>query len=183
LVLSSAALQKVTDFYSIEGLDPNKPFDPNTVRKLRKATEFSVREKMTGAQSGLTKQTQDELAQWDALFDYETHGARLSLAHAQGWLRGAEPLPVLPKFADSAFAMFMNRFAEVGWMTHRLVPLVQPPGAPLSEKWNEKWRIIDESFEITVDSLTKQLGKNIGAAIVDFVKAKFPFNGQSQFPL
>lgn len=183
LVLTSAALQKITDFYSIEGIDPGKPFDPNAVRKLRKATEFAVREKMTGSQSGLSKQTLDELAQWDALFDYETHGARLSLTHAQGWLRGTEPLPVLPKFVDSAFAMFMNRFAEVGWMAHRLTPLVQPPGTPLSDRWREKWRIVDESFEITVDSLTKQLGKNIGAAIVEFVKSKFPFNDQSHFPL
>ena len=183
LVLSSAALQKITDFYSIEGIDPKKSFDPNAVRKLRKVTEFSVRDKMTGNQSGLTKQTLDELAQWDALFDYETHGALLSLTHAQGWLEGAEPLPVLPKFVDSAFAMFMNRFAEVGWMAHRLIPLVQPPGVPLPDGWKEKWRIIDESFEITVDSLTKQLGNNIGAAIVEFVKAKFPFSDQSQFPL
>ena len=183
LVLTSAALQKITDFYSIDGIDPRKPFDPNAVRKLRKATEFSVREKMTGIKSGLTKQTLDELAQWDALFDYETHGARLSLTHAQGWLKGTEPLPVLPKFEESAFAIFMNRFEEVGWMTHRLIPLVQPPDIPLTDAWKEKWRIIDESFEITVFSLTKQLGKNVGAAIVEFVKAKFPFNDQSQFPL
>jgi hypothetical protein len=98
-------------------------------------------------------------------------------------LKGAEPLPVLPRFVDSAFAMFMNRFAEVGWMAHRLIPLVQPPGVPLPDPWKEKWRIIDESFGLTVESLTKQLGKNIGAAIVEFVKAKFPFNEQSQFPL
>ncbi|MGI9047615.1 MAG: hypothetical protein ACR2FI_12705, partial [Burkholderiales bacterium] len=106
-----------------------------------------------------------------------------SLTHAQGWMKGTEPLPVLPNFTDSAFAIFMNRFSEVGWMTHRLVPLVQPPGIPLPDRWKEKWRMLDESFEITVESLTKQLGKNIGAAIVEFVKAKFPFNDQSQFTL
>ncbi|MBA2350917.1 MAG: hypothetical protein H0V78_03740 [Burkholderiales bacterium] len=52
LVLTSAALQKITDFYSIEGIHPAKPFDPNAFRKLRKATEFAVRQKMTGDQSG-----------------------------------------------------------------------------------------------------------------------------------
>ena len=77
LVLTSAAFQKITDFYSVEGINPAKPFDPNAFRKLRKVTEFAVRKKMTGDQSGLTKQTLDKLVQWDALFDYETHGARL----------------------------------------------------------------------------------------------------------
>lgn len=82
-----------------------------------------------------------------------------------------------------AFAMFMNRFCEVSWMAHRLIPLVQPPDIPLPDAWKEKWRLIDESFEQSVDSLTKQLGKDIGAAIVELVKAKFPFHSQSAFPL
>lgn len=117
------------------------------------------------------------------MFDYETHGARLSLTHALEWMKGTAPLPVLPKFTESTFGMFMNRFCEVGWMAHRLVPLVQPPGAPLSDTWRNKWLILDASFEINVDSLTKQLGKKIGSAIVEFVKAKFPFNEKSLFPL
>ena len=58
-------------------------------------------------------------------------------------------------------------------MAHRLVPLVQPPSVPLSDTWRNNWRIIDESFEIIVDGLTKELGKKIGGAIVEFVKAKF----------
>lgn len=182
LVLAAAALQKFSDFYSIEGIEPGKPFDPDVVRKLRKATEFAVRRKMTGDQSGLSQQTLGELAQWDALFDYETHGARLSRAQAMGWMKGTTPLPVLPTFDESAFAMFMNRFCEVGWMTHRLIPLVQPAGIHLPEAWREKWRVVDESFELSVESLTKQLGKGIGAAIVEFVKVKFPFNEQSVFP-
>lgn len=183
LVLTSSALQKFADFYSIEGVEPGKPVDPDAVRKLRKSTEFAVRRKMTGDQSGLSQQTLAELAMWDAFFDYETHGARLSLTQAMGWMKKTAPLPVLPKFDESAFAMFMNRFCEVGWMTHRLIPAVQPLGIPLPDGWKEKWRVIDESFEISVESLTKQLGKTIGGAIVEFVKAKFPFNEHSAFPL
>ena len=183
LVLTSACLQKITDFYSIEGVTPGKPLDIAAVKKLRKDTEFDVRRKMTGNQSGLTQQTQDELTEWDALFDFEVHGARLSLAAAQGWMKGTEPLPVLPRFDDMQFAMFMNRYCEVGWMVHRLVPALQPPGVPLPEVWMGKWLVLDDSFEITVNSLTQQLGKKIGAAIVELVKAKFPFNEQSAFPL
>jgi len=68
-------------------------------------------------------------------------------------------------------------------MVHRLIPLMVPAGMALSQDWAEKWRIIDDSFEIAVFSLTKQLGKPIGGAMVELVKAKFPFNEQSTFPL
>lgn len=183
LVLTSASLQKITDFYSVEGVVPGKPHDVGAVKKLRKDTEFEVRRKMTGSQSGLTQQTLDELAKWDALFDLEVHGARLSLAAAQGWMKGTEPLPVLPRFEEMQFAMFLNRYCEVSWMTHRLIPALQPPGVPLPNAWKDKWRVLDDSFEITVNSLTQQLGKIIGAAIVELVKEKFPFNEQFEFPL
>lgn len=183
LVISSAALQKFTDFYSIEGLIPNQNFDPVEAKKLRKKTEFAIRKIMTGEQSGLTATTVSELEQWDALFDLETHGARLSATAAVDWMKGQGGLPVLPQFDESAFAMFMNRYTEVSWMLHRLVPLLQPPDAPLSGAWTEKWQILDESFEQSVHSLTTQLGKPIGAAVVEFVRAKFPFSAQSVFSL
>jgi hypothetical protein len=183
LVLTSAALQKHTDFYSIEGLEPGKPFDPNTFGTLRKKTEWKVREVMTGAKSGLSQKTIDKLRKWDALFDYETHGARLSLATAMGWMKGIEPLAVLPAFHKDNFALFMNRYCEVAWMAHRLVPAVQPPEVPFSSDWKKRWGIIDESFELLVHSLTAELGKDIGQVMVDLVKTKFPFTADAVFPL
>jgi len=33
-----------------------------------------------------------------------------------------------------------------------------------------------------INSLTKELGKKIGAAIVEFVTKKFPFNENSMYP-
>lgn len=183
LILTAAALQNITDFYRIEGITPGEPLDIAAMKKLRKDTEFEVRRKMTGPASGLSQETRDELAQWDALFDFEVHGARLSLAGAQGWLKGQEPLPVLPHFVEKQFAGFLNRYCEVAWMAHRLTPAIQPPNAPLSEGWKEKWRILDESFEITDYALTQQLGKAIGTAIVELVNSKFPFAENTSFPL
>ena len=60
LVLVSAALQKLSDFYAIEGIAPGQPFDPDQSRKLRKKTEWGIRDLMTGANSGLSKSTLDE---------------------------------------------------------------------------------------------------------------------------
>ena len=183
LVLSSAAMQNLTDFYAIEGLEPGKQFDMAQASKLRKTTELAVRRHMTGQQSGLSAAAINELAKWDAMFDIETHGARLSMASAGAWMKGMEPLPVLPRFNERHLAVFMNRYSEVAWMAHRLLPLLQPPEAPLPEDWKEKWRIVDASFQIMVGSLTEQLGKKIGAVILEFVNSKFPFGADSTFPL
>lgn len=183
LILASAAFQKVTDFYSIEGVVPGQKFDLVPAKSLRKKTEFKVREMMTGTKSGLSGATIGELKKWDELFDYETHGARLTLARGRSWMKGTDDLPVVPRFSERDFNTFMNRYCEVGWMTHRMLPLIQLPGHVLTETWKEKWRIVDDSFEVIVSSLTEELGKAIGAAIVELVKAKFPFNEDSTFPL
>jgi hypothetical protein len=182
-LLTSAALQKVTDFYSIEGIDPTKPFDMSKVKNIRKATEFAVRKKMVGVDSNLSQTTIDSLARWDEMFDYEVHGARLSLGNATGWLKGLGPLPIMPLFNEKQFSMFMNRFAEVGWMVCRLLPALQPPNVSMPDTWKGKWRILDDSFEIMVESLFSDSGKLIGEAMVEFVKTKFPFNENTDFPL
>lgn len=76
-----------------------------------------------------------------------------------------------------------RRFIEVAWLVHRLIPAFRPPEVPLAKDWQEKWSIIDESFEIMVASITEDLGKKFGAAVVEFVKAKLSFNAGSLFPL
>lgn len=179
----SAAIQNITDFYNIEGVILNQNFDRTAAKKLIKNTEREVQKKMYGAQSGLTASTITELTRWNDLFDDEIHGARLSLTWTQEWIQGKASLPVLPLFKEQSFAMFVNRFCEIGWMLHRLLPLQQPPTAPLPSNWQQKWQTLDESFEIIVFSLTEQYEKKIGAAIVELVKNKFPFNQSSAFPL
>ena len=186
IVLVSAVLQGITDFHSADGIDSVESggkIDLKELKRKRKKTEYDVRSKMTGARSGLSQTTIDELAIWDDMFDWETHGSRLSLSASLSWMQGQEPLSVLPEFLEREFAMFMNRYCEIAWMAHRLLPMIQFSEAPLGNSWNEKWCIIDASFELMVTSLTVQAGKPIGVAIVEFVRQKFPFNEKSVFPL
>jgi hypothetical protein len=184
LLLSSAALQNITDFGSIVGLESGKPYERHSSKKIRKETERKVRDIMTGSKSGLTPCTIDELAKWDAMFDDEVHGGRLSFfIGSEGWWQGAEGLPIFPRFKERFFAIFINRFWEIAWMMHRLIPLIQPRGIPLKDEWRGKWCLLNEIFRRFVYSLTEEAGKKIGAAMVEFVDAKFPFNEESEFPL
>ncbi|MBC8740617.1 hypothetical protein F6X40_28715 [Paraburkholderia sp. UCT31] len=185
-VLTAAALQKITDFYKIEGIDPtntDKTTDLVAIKKARKQNEFDVRKLMTGSDSGLGTDITDVLAKIDALYDFEVHGSRLSLTRAEDYMKGEGPLPVLPAFTERDFAWFMNRYNEVAWSLHRLVPAMQPPDAPMPTDWADRWTLVDESFDICARSLTEQLGKKFGDAYADFMKVKFPFTAKSTFPL
>ncbi|MDN7562285.1 hypothetical protein [Burkholderia orbicola] len=184
-VLTSAALLQVTDFYKIEGLDPANTgdFDPNAAKRARKKTEFEVRQVMTGSSSDLGEATIYELDMLNQLYDLEVHGSRLSLANAMNFMKGTGPLPVVPVFIERDYALFMNRYNEVAWAVHRLLPAMQPPGVPMPSSWASRWALVDESFEIVVRSLSLQLGKKVGDAYADFIKAKFPFTAEKTFPL
>jgi hypothetical protein len=182
-VLMSASLQKITDFYKIEGIDPRSAFDPVVAKKARKREEYRVRRLMTGVDSGLGVDVVNELAKLNDLFDSEVHGGRLSLTDAVAFMKSQGPLQILPKFVPDTFALFMNRFTEVSWAVHRLLPAVQPSEAPMPKEWAQRWALVDESFDIAVRSLSKDLGKKIGDAYAEFINAKFPFNAGSIFPL
>jgi len=178
-VITSAVLQKVASFQDAEGLLPGVPVDPGAVRKKRVATERIIFDLMMGKGSGLSVLALRELAAVDRMFDWETHGQRLSGTESMGWLQRKEPLHFLPKYDDSSFAPFMNRYLETMWMVHRLLPFMRPPSSGLPSDWRDKWLVLDESLQTCAFSLTAQFGKPVGQAIVEFVKAKFPFDASS----
>ena len=107
----------------------------------------------------------------------------VSLADSLAFMKSQRPLHVLPKFVPETYALFMNRFTEVAWTVHRLLPAIQPLEAPMPKEWAERWTLVDESFEIAVPALSKDLGKKVGDAYADFVKMKFPFTPSMVFPL
>jgi hypothetical protein len=183
MVLLSAVVQKLTDFRRIEGISDGALPGSKQMRAARKNEEFAVRSKMTGKHSGLCVETIQQLNKLDHLFDLEVHGARLSTSQSGEFLMGHSDLAVLPVFETNQFALFMNRFVEVGWLVHRLIPLMYVESTATSSSWVEGWKLLDESFNITVRALSQDLGKKIGDAYAEFVERKFPFGSESVFPL
>jgi len=181
VVLTAAAAQGITNFYKLEGIDPARPLDKSSFRKDRKKEERRVRAMMTGEVSDLSDVTRSELARWDSLFDDETHGALLTRSQSVPWLKGESPLPFVPMLQNDIAAMHMNRYCEVSWMVHRLLPLVQPKGVPLSAGWKAKWKTLDACFNQAVATLTTTLNKPIGEAMVELVQSKFPFGADDSF--
>jgi hypothetical protein len=193
VILTSAALQQFVPWLRLDGLEPQttKPFDMKAIKKLKKKTEQQVNERMIGGTSGLTPSTIEVLKNWNDQFDVEVHDARLSHTRYMRWMTGREVLSIGPRFVtddprlpscDVQFANYMNRFLEIAWMAHRLLPMLQTRSVRFGEHWRARWSALDAIFNSFVFVLTAELGKPIGGAMVELVTVKFPFSVESRFP-
>ena len=151
------------------------------LRIQRTEVEKEIFKLMSGTKSGLTLRTIEELRKWDDMFDNEIHGLTYSSLEAMDWLMGAGGLPILPTHSDDGTTMYVNRYAEVSWMLHRLMPLLQLPQHSLSTAWAEKWQALDNSF-LQFSKGMEGIGKPIGPAIIEFVTTKFPYDASSRYP-
>lgn len=175
-VLSAAVVQGMTTFDKLAGVDETTAFDPDGARARRIKEERSMRRLIDGRDSGLSDEIRAELKSLNDLFDAETHGSRLSQSQSLGWLTGQSELKVVPMFSEKEASMFFNRYHEVAWMAHRLLPSTKPHGYTFSASWRERWALLDRSFSTMVMALTIENQKPIGQAIRTFVELKFPFS-------
>ncbi len=181
-VVSSAVAQGFATFMEAEGLFEGEPLDPRKLSRRRKDCEFAINARMVGKDSGLSEVARRELGKLNQLYDFETHGQRMTATTTMSWLKGQDGLHFLPRYEEMNYAVFVNRFSEVTWMLHRLLPLVWPAEVAANEDWCRRWGTLDQCFRQTVESLTVDLKKAVGHAIVEFVDSKFPFNGLSRLP-
>jgi hypothetical protein len=163
-----------------EDLELGKPFDPEKFSAIRKRAEFAIFAQMVGKGSGLSATTRDELDKLNKLYDWETHGQRMTATRTMDWMKGQAPLAFLPEYKEMDYALFVNRHAEVTWMLHRLVPLMLPQGVDSGKDWSMRWSTIDKCFHQTVEAMSIDLKKAVGDAVVEFVTAKFPFDADSR---
>ena len=180
LVGTAATIRGITSFGALEGLSTDGNQDAKLIKRRRKEEEFKVQREAFGPTSNLPAETIAQLKTLDDVFDWETHGARLSMARNADWISGETSLDVSPAFKAEEYAMYLNRHDEISWMLHRLMPVAQL--SDFSEEWKHKWRILNVARRRAVSALTTQLQKPIGAAFVNFVEAKFPFSEFSKFP-
>jgi hypothetical protein len=85
-----------------------------------------------------------------------------------------------PVADDLNEAMYMNRCSELGWMILRLLPYMRRTETPQDDAWDNKWRLLDDSFKMMADGLAG-LGKKIAPAMIEFIEKKFPFDGKTYY--
>lgn len=183
LILISAVMQGVTNFSLLSGYTPNSTPIDSASKNKRKDAERLAFKKMIGTESNLTEETIIKLKYWGDFFDLEVHSARLSYSSAISWIQGSEPyLPVCPLYNESSVAMYTNRFSEIAWMAHRLLPLLQHSAIVFPETWKEKWRKLDNIFMMQVQHFSEQQKISVGLAVIELVSKKFDYNETSCYP-
>ena len=185
-IFMSAIMQGITSVEKIEGIDghaADQPIDEKKIRNNRKNEQRRVLSIMMAHKSELSLDSVDHLSKWESLFDKEIHGSRLSKTEKLDWLLGLGALHIVPVPQQSSSSMLMNRYNEMAWALIRLMPMLQAGSYEFSPSWREKWNALDDWVHHSVEALTTQLNKPVGAAFVELIEVKFPFFANTPFPI
>lgn len=156
-----------------------EPLDParygRSIKNRMKIEDKIVRT-LIGKDSGLSADAQTELVRWNRLFNWEAHRGLLTLFRMSSNVLVEKKLQMVlgPTPDEMNESTYMNRCTELGWMIHRLLPYMRRAETPKNQEWENKWKLLDDSFKLMVDGLGG-LGKKIAPAMVELVNAKFDF--------
>jgi hypothetical protein len=176
-VMLAGVAHNMTTLTKIMGTEPpmeDKVQWRKRVIRNRKNEEQRISKRIYGDDSGLRSEITGELRFWDNLFHEEVHGGQLSLIHEVELLTKGMANRAGPTFHQQAFAVYMNRSAELGWLILRLMPYLQMSENAFGDDWHRKHSVLDDSFRFMVQGLTT-LGKKIGEAFICLVDEKFIF--------
>lgn len=153
----------------------------STVIKKRMQVEGKILRKLIGKESGLSEQSQEQLSQWNRMFNWEAHRGLLTLSKLTTKLvKGELPQDISPLSDEITESMYMNRSHELGWMCLRLLPYMRRAETLKDADWDNKWKLLDDSFQMMVDGLGG-LGKKISPAIIELVHSKFALSAETYY--
>ena len=174
LAHGKTSFQKLLGVLEEQSVTPITDEEYRRITKRRKGEECRVLNEMIRKNSGLPADVRKELQIWENLFHEEVHGSKLTFSIDIGWLQGTQALSLGPVPNDKSVAVYINRASEIGWLYLRTFPFLQLEPNAFGKEWREKWVVLDDSFRIMIQSLTK-LGKKIGEVFPALVNAKFTF--------
>lgn len=144
--------------------------------KERQKEKARVTNRMIRKDSGLPGEVIKVLGKWEQLFHEEVHGAQLSLCtELEQWMQGKVLLSIGPTPKKLSITMYMNRASEIAWLLLRSLPYLQVEDNAFGDRWQEKHKILDDSFLYMQKGLSG-LGKEIGDAFITLVEKKFSFD-------
>ena len=151
------------------------------VIKKRMQIEDKIVRNLIGKDSGLSNEAQTELLLWNRMFNWEAHRGLLTMFRlSHKLLEGKLPITIAPTPDEMNESMYMNRCTELDWMILRLLPYMRRAETPKDADWDNKWKLLDNSFKMMVDGLGG-LGKKIAPAVVELVQSKFAFSTQTYY--
>lgn len=147
----------------------------DVTRGNRMKVSSRVSQELMGKSSGLSEANQKLLKRWDNLFHLEVHNGLLSFGQEMLALLNERKAPSIgPTWEPYAYAAFVNRTSEIGWMLARLFPFIQPLPHAFGSDWSKKRMVLDDSFRFLVEMYGKN-GNTISEAFITMMDKKFKF--------
>jgi hypothetical protein len=152
------------------------------VIKNRMTIEGKIVRHLIGAQSGLSQASQDELMQWNRMFNFEAHRGLFTMFRASRKVIDSKKFEMVlgPSPDEVLETMYTNICSQVAWMILRLLPYMRRAETPKDAEWDTKWKLLDDSYRMMLDSRAK-MGKKIAPAIIELVDKKFVFGPETYY--
>ena len=142
------------------------------VRKYTSTNDKKVRENIIGNMSGLSANSQEDFEGFLRLRHNAVHKSTLNIFWVFGpWVRGERSLSLYPTYQVKPASLYVNLSLCNGWMVLRTLPLLQIEANEFSVAWQEKYKVLDESFEEAFSSFDKRLGRSVE----ELISKKFTF--------
>ena len=116
------------------------------------------------------------------MFNWEAHRGLLTMSRASHKVIETKKFDIVlgPSPDETLETMYTNTCMSIAWMTLRLLPYMRRAETSKDAEWNEKWKLLDDSYRMMLDSLTK-MGKKIAPAITELVDKKFVFGPETYY--
>jgi hypothetical protein len=152
------------------------------VIKNRMKTEDKIVRHLIGTQSGLSQTSQDELMEWNRMFNWEAHRGLFTMFRVSHKVIEKKKFDMVlgPSPDETLETMYTNTCMPIAWMILRLLPFMRRAETPMDAEWNKKWKLLDDSYRMMLDSL-KKMGKKIAPPITELVDKKFVFDPKTYY--
>lgn len=178
LAAAANKVAKIPTLFGWEGFDgePWTKEQYGQIIKNRMKTEDKIVRNLIGTQSNLSQASQDELTQWNRMFNWEAHRGLFSLFRIAHKVKETKKLEMNlgPSSDETLETMYTNTCMQLAWMILRLLPYMRRTETPKDADWDKKWKLLDDSYRRMLDSLAK-MGKKIAPAVIELVDKKFAF--------
>lgn len=142
------------------------------IRKHSFEVQRKINNTLIGKDSGLDRETIENMETWKWLLHSSVHKSFSAIAFQCGsWLKGEDRLSLLHDVDDKQAAFYMNTSCEIAWMLLRTFPLLQADMGNFGYDWENKWKVLDDSFR----ERDMGLAKAIPIAVKKFVEEKLDF--------